>query len=86
MASKLVVVQKSFLRTMQLDFNKIRSLEEDDQSETALESYLQVLEADYRVCRKYHTQIQQADEEDDAIKSYETDDIMKQIRSVYRHF
>lgn len=88
MASRLVLVQKGFLKTMLSDFNKLRAFTIEDQSETELEAYLQILEADYKDCRKYHAQIQQADDEEEnvVIQSYETDDIMKQIRSTYRHF
>lgn len=87
MAKKLVAVQKGFLKSMQIDYNSIQGVNAEDQTETELESYLQVLESDYKDCRKYHTQIQQSDEErDDTSISYEKEDIMGTIRSTYRHF
>lgn len=88
MAKKLVAIQKGFLKSMIADHNAIKSGKPENQTETELVSYLQVLESDYKDCRRYHSQIHQAEGEEDeaALNTYEKEEMMKEIRTVYRTF
>lgn len=88
MATQMVFVQSTFLKTLEEDLRKLESMSEVEKSEHLLKSYQKTLESDFADSRKYHANLLKMDSKCEVaiVQQYLQDETMSKIRENYHAY